>query len=397
MVKVLTGSSDARMTDHAVRVLLVDLAEEATQPDFLALHCSAAHDLTKVQKAFSRSSSTQLHGGTSCLGVMTEHGVATADGAGIGFFAIWDSDGDYGTGLSQIGSDPRAAGRNAAWQALDQAGRLGEAPDVLWLTAAPGQEEEILAGIQDVIGSSAPIIGGSAADNDISGNWKVFDASEIVPDGVVLSALFPSRPVSFAYHNGYAPTEKSGVITRGSGRRINEIDGLPAFDIYRGWANGRFPQGNEKEPVTILSESTFSPLGRKVANVSNVPFYLLAHPATAYPDGSMDLFADIEEGEELRFMKGSVEGLTSRAGRVASLAATHGNIADEDIAGALVVYCAGCMMTVEDQMDDVVSGLQSALFGAPFLGVFTFGEQGSVMDGENRHGNLMISCITFAA
>jgi len=53
-----------------------------------------------------------------------------------------------------------------------------------------------------------------------------------------------------------------------------------------------------------------------------------------------------------------------------------GDVAPSDIAGGLVIYCAGCMLTVQDQMDNVVGHLNDALEGRPFLGSFTFGEQG---------------------
>ena len=61
-----------------------------------------------------------------------------------------------------------------------------------------------------------------------------------------------------------------------------------------------------------------------------------------------------------------------------------------------MVYCGGCMLAVQDKMDDVVTGVRDAVGTAPFLGVFTFGEQGPILEGRNAHGNLMISCITFA-
>ena len=55
------------------------------------------------------------------------------------------------------------------------------------------------------------------------------------------------------------------------------------------------------------------------------------------------------------------------------------------------------MLAVQEHMDKVAAGIDQALGGAPFLGVFTFGEQGPVLNYENRHGNLMISCVTFGA
>jgi hypothetical protein len=53
------------------------------------------------------------------------------------------------------------------------------------------------------------------------------------------------------------------------------------------------------------------------------------------------------------------------------------------------------MLGVEERMDDVVKGVSDSLGHAPFLGVFTFGEQGAPLGGEARHVNLMISCSSF--
>ncbi len=62
----------------------------------------------------------------------------------------------------------------------------------------------------------------------------------------------------------------------------------------------------------------------------------------------------------------------------------------------MIVYCAGCMLTVQNEMDRVVKELNDTLNGSPFLGTFTFGEQGCFIGGENRHGNLMISAVIFS-
>ena len=93
-------------------------------------------------------------------------------------------------------------------------------------------------------------------------------------------------------------------------------------------------------------------------------------------------------------MTGGIESLTSRAGRVAAQAVEQ---TEGSVAGTLVIYCGGCMLAVQDHMDGVASGIDKALNGAPFLGVFTFGEQGPVLNCDNRNGNLMISCITFGS
>ena len=48
-------------------------------------------------------------------------------------------------------------------------------------------------------------------------------------------------------------------------------------------------------------------------------------------------------------------------------------------------------------MGKAAEKLQSALGGAPYLGVHTFGEQGQQPDGRSCHGNLMFSAVVFSS
>jgi hypothetical protein len=146
------------------------------------------------------------------------------------------------------------------------------------------------------------------------------------------------------------------------------------------------------EPLSILTAATLWPLGRVTREISGVPFHLLAHPAVAHPDGSLDLFANVTEGDRLWQMQGSADSLVARAGRVALQARDD---AGGDVAGALVIYCGGCMLAVRDRMPEVQAGINAALGEVPWLGLFTFGEQGAPTGGHAKHGNLMISCTAF--
>lgn len=381
--------------DAAAHVFSALLSGETRAPDFVALHGSAANDPRAIQSAATQAGVTTVHGGTSCRGVMA-NGAVDIDGRALGAFAIWDAEGDYGAAAAAFEGAPRRVAADAMRRALLQAGRPGEAPDLVWLSVAPGCEEAVLSGIEDVVGPSTPIIGGSVADDDISGAWGCYDRTTACGDGLVVSALFPSRPISWAYQSGYAPSGRLGVATRVEGRRVIEIDGRPAFDVYQAASNGAIAPPTADGPTTILSESTFHPIGREVDSVAEIPFYLLAHPAVANPDGSIALFADVDQGEELFLMSGSETSLVSRAGRVAALSAKRANFTPGEIAGALIIYCAGCMLSVENQMSLVASEVNAAVGGAPSLGIFTFGEQGPVELNKNHHGNLMISCALFS-
>lgn len=392
-MKIDVFATDSRSDTPAGDALAAWLGAHDAAPDFVALHQSVATTHDAAGDALAAVGA--LHGATSCLGVMNQDGPFID--SGMGAFAIWDPDGDYGSALRALEGDSRAAAKSATEAALLAADRPGEAPEVIWLSCSPGTEEEILAGIEDVVGGNVPILGGSAADNTVEGHWQVFNGQSAEGNGVIVSVLFPSKPISFAYHNGYAPTEHQGVVTKADGRLLIEIDDTPAAEVYRRWTGDAVIPAEVTERTAILSESTLSPLGRHLDDVGGVPFYLLFHPAGVRPDGALELFADAEVGDTLTLMNGAPAQLTQRAGKVAALAAQSGHLAPRDIAGALMVYCGGCMLAVKDQLADVSDGVRDALPDTPFLGVYTFGEQGMVMGGRNRHGNLMISAIVFAS
>ncbi len=393
-MKIHTGMSTKPTARQAIDDICAQLKlEPSDPPDFVALHFSLGWEPSAVQAAARAAFGTgALHGGSSCQGIMTEKGLAMHDGRGMGAFAIWDKDGAYGSAMADLTSDPRAAARQATEAALRHADREGEAPDLVWLTPAPGAEEAVLEGIKDVLGRDVMIVGGSSADNDVSGKWGQFTNEGTAANSVVVSVLFPSSPISCAYQSGYAPTGQSGQVTRVEGRRLHEINGKPAAAVYSAWTDSAVPEAGA-EDVSILAASTFFPLGRHSTTLADVPFHLLAHPAVAHPDGSVSLFADVEPGETLWLMSGSADSLVARAGRVA--ASSREGLAGSGINGALVIYCGGCMLAVQDRMEEVAQGVTKALGDAPFLGVFTFGEQGAPLGSETRHGNLMISCSSF--
>ena len=127
-----------------------------------------------------------------------------------------------------------------------------------------------------------------------------------------------------------------------------------------------------------------------------MPYFQLSHPDSVTPDRSLTMFSTVSVGDEMCLMHGSPDTLVTRAERVARSAIRSVDSDSSHIAGALVIYCAGCMLTIKDRIQEVVANLRRGLGeDVPVLGAFTFGEQGCFLGGENRHGNLMISILVF--
>lgn len=365
------------------------------KPKFMFLYCSVNYDATALLNELGRLAPDSIvHGGTSCLGVMTEKGFHSQDRQGLGVLGLYDEDGHYGVGHADLGNDARQAASKAVSMALEQSGCHGQVPAMVWMTAAPGTEESVILGIQDIVGAHVPITGGSSADNTVSGDWQQFANKLVLNNAVVITVMFPSSQIMFAFHSGYEPTNKTGIVTETSGRVVKTIDHKPAAEVYNEWSDqlilDYLPRGGN-----ILSITSRHPLGQEVGDVNGTPYYRLAHPDAVTTDGGLSLFASVSEGDKLVFMSGTTDNLINRAERVANTSLAAHSTDTSQISGALVVYCAGCMLTVQDRMDDVVEGLKKALGDKPFLGLFTFGEQGCFVGGENRHGNLMVSILIF--
>jgi hypothetical protein len=138
------------------------------------------------------------------------------------------------------------------------------------------------------------------------------------------------------------------------------------------------------------------PLAVDAGEIDGIQHYLLVHPDAVLPGGGLTTFATIEEGTRVYCMRGDRERLIERAGRVVRDAAENLPDGPSSLAGGLLVYCAGCMLAVGEEMPRVAEAVCDSFGGKPFLGCFTFGEQGALVN-RNVHGNLMISAIAFGA
>jgi hypothetical protein len=335
-----------------------------------------------------------IQGGTSCLGAMTEEGFHSRDAFGLGLLGIADSEGSYGAGLADAAEDPESAAIRALEEALSQAGRRGEVPAAVLVSSSPGREERIIRAIEKHVGTGVPIIGGTSADNDMSGQWRQFANGAVCDNGVSIAVIFPACDIGCSFHSGYEPTDCRGRATRAENRILHEIDGRPAARVYNEWTGGL------AEPVlaaggSLVPAATFAPLGIPVGQIRGIPYYRLSYPTAVLPDGALQLFTDIQPGSDVVLMKGTPDSLVSRTARVSTAAVETAPFNGADIEGAFVLFCCGCMLAVRERMAEPCEGLRSVLGGSPFLCSFTLGEQGCFIGGENRHGNLMVVVLVF--
>ncbi len=365
------------------------------EPKLLLLHSSPVYDNAAVlARLRALAPEIPLHGGTTCYGVLTREGVHIEDGRGLGILALEDPQGDYGVGMAKDEGDPVVAAHTALNQALVEADRPGEVPAVILISSYPGCEESVIQAIEETVGSGVPIIGGTSADNDMSGQWLQFGNGELDNQSISIATLFPSCDIGYAFHGSYDHSEYRGRVTKAEGRVLLEIDGRPAARVYNEWTQGKFAD-LLAEGGSLVPAASFSPLGTEVGRVNEIPYFRLSYPVEVLENQALQLFTNVREGSEVVLMTGSRDSLATRAGRVANVAIDAADFSAEEVQGALILFCTGCMLTIEDRLEKPVADLKATFKNAPFLTTFTLGEQGCFIGGENRHANLMVAALVF--
>lgn len=338
---------------------------------------------------------TQQYPNAAVFGATSSRGVFGPQGFTRGVQVLYGEHSDGVRASAQLRACSARTARSegkAAASAIER--ELGRKPDALLLQATPGFEERILEGISDAFdGDAPPVYGGSAADDAIAGEWRIFLGTRIEREGFVLIGFTSEHPISGAFVSGYTPTQSRARVTRAQGRVVYELDGAPAARVYNRWIGGALDRELEAGGV-VLGATTLHPVGRIVDKVGAVPRYLLSHPHEVFRDGSMSFFTDMAVGDELVLMLGTEASLVERADQVFARARRG---AEGPLAGVILTYCGGCVAAIGDGTAKLAEMFRTKIGDKPFLGAATFGEQGCFVGPKpvNRHGNLMCNAILF--
>jgi len=388
---------------QAVREAISMIREKLKKsPDFAFLFSSVGYDEKKLLQETRRLlPGTKIYGGTSCLGPMTKDGFHIGEKASLAIMGVSSKEIIWGVGGADLDKlSPQEAGKTAVLAAIENAGKeKTEKPSIIFITASPGKEETILEGIEEIVGKDVPIFGGSSGDNTITGEWRQFVNENVYSNGLSLAVVYTNLKISYFYEAGYPVTEKKGIITKAKERVIYEIDGRPAAEVYNEWTGGVFDK-YLKEPGKIwgiLSESTFYPLAKVLRVPGKEPFYLTIHPLDIRLDHSLGVFAEVTNGDEIALLHGNWEILLNRFRTTPMKALEKYNLKKDEGLFAVYTYCAGTMLAIpEKERPKMPLLVKEAVGEVPFIGTFTFGEQGYVPAIGNHHGNLVNSIVIFS-
>lgn len=325
-------------------------------------------------------------GCTSSGAIMVPDGMITGEQGYSGMMVFDDEDMKVAVAGMAKDGDAREMGKKIAIEAIKNAGTKVR-PSYFYMVASPAEEEYYLQGIQDVIGR-VPMFGGSAADDAVNGEWKIYCNGDSFTDGCAVAFFYTDKKIVTEYTGAYREAADRGIVTKvANNRTLMEIDGVPALQKYAEWTGKTV---DTLQGMDLLSATITSPLGIKdpIGNLT-----VIRHPMVGNADNSMNIGNQLEEGTAVIRMEASVDELIESTRTVLENTKESLNVKP---AAYFLIHCGGRKLGIGDNMEEVYTRVKSVAGDTPFMMIFTFGEYGYANHSANTCGGLMLSFTGFA-
>lgn len=158
----------------------------------------------------------------------------------------------------------------------------------------------LIAGVQEKLGKSFPLIGASVSKNPYSPKAHLYFNSEIISDSVLGIMWGGKLNFGLSVKHGWKPLGKPRRVTRADGNTIHEIENLPAARLYEEYLACDMA-GLKKELNRI---STLYPIGIALEGEKEC---LLRDIVAIQDDGSLLLQGNVPAGSQIRLMIGTKE------------------------------------------------------------------------------------------
>jgi hypothetical protein len=162
-------------------------------------------------------------------------------------------------------------------------------------------------GVQEVLGSGFPIIGGISSDDFNFKKTLQYSQNKILPNAVTAVMLGGQATVALGSKHGWKPLGKPRMVDGCDGHIINTIDGKPAVHIYEEYFGAEAKNIKESRLGSI---AVLYPLGIYLEEENH---YLLRNAVDILDDGSIVCQGEVPKGSEVHLMIGSKDACKQAA------------------------------------------------------------------------------------
>lgn len=362
----------------------IEVAKNATKslknPKIGFLFSSSNYNQTELLRGVkSFNPEIKVIGCTSNEAVMTPDGIIWNEDGFAGMMSLEDNELTVGVSITDCGNDARAAGKRVAKEAMANAEK--KYPPVGYvLFTTPGNEEEYIKGVQDVLGE-IPMFGGSATSERNTDNWKVICENKATDDGCAIAIFYTTKKIKTIFANKYEENGNVGIITKVDGnRKICEINNEPALVKYAEWLG---VETTEIMDEKLSASSVASPFGVKTMDGS---ILAIRQALKGTSENEIEVGANVVVNTAIVGLKTSEDGMIEGAVKCV-------REVEEDFkpAAMLLIHSNGRKNYLDERIDEDFVAIKNAVGDTPFIVMFSSSEFGQVDHSGSVVANLSLS------
>jgi methyl-accepting chemotaxis protein len=354
----------------AARAVTADLRAKlgGAPPALVVVFASTAQPLGEVTGILSREFGGATVLGASTAGEFTEAGDVKS---GVSAFAVA---GDikvfagFGAGLK---ADPVRSVSEALDGLPTALHGYPHSTGILLLDPLAGNGEEVTLLIAAQIGESEMLAGGAAGDDLGMKQTFVALGGRAASDGLVFARVFSKTALGLGVCHGHRPLSKPLRVTRASGNVVAEIEGRPAWDVWREETRASAREhGIDVERIAAKDETAY--LLQYEAGLATGKEFKIRAPLSRDAAGAISFACGIPEGSVIRITESVPEAQVTSAREAAKRA--KAGLGGRTIAGALIFDCICRNLILGPEFKRAVQGMADELGNVPVAGFETYGE-----------------------
>ncbi|MFH1094284.1 MAG: FIST N-terminal domain-containing protein [Candidatus Omnitrophota bacterium] len=231
-----------------------------------------------------------------------------------------------------------------------------------------GNGVEIIRGIQEVLGTSFPIVGGSAADDFLFQKTFQYFEENVYTNSVGGILFSGDISVGIGARHGWYPLGKPRIVTEADHNIIKKLDGKPAARIYEDYFGKRVAD-LKNEPMARMS--VMYPLGMSIPQEEEC---IIRNALRVDKEGSLICAGEVPCGSEIRVMMGSKETALKAAKKAAEIALSGLRKQKADL---VFVFDSVSRERLFGRKSEEEIAVIRSIFGkdTPVIGFYTYGEQ----------------------
>lgn len=213
--------------------------------------------------------------------------------------------------------------------------------------------------------------GGAAGDDLQFKSTKILTSAAAMSDALTMCMIASKSPVIISVKHGHKPLSETFTITKSKGNIVYEINGRPAIDVWKDVLRDKM--SDMDIDVDHLSEHAMRDmLLRYEAGLVTYQEYIMRHPMSVNPDGSMNFSCHIKERTPFKIMQSTPHEQIESAVQAAKTAiAKAGGM---KLAGAIVFDCVCRSMILKNKFFKAIEHIRDVCGNIPVIGFETYGE-----------------------